>query len=147
MKQKALHANYRRIFTGILVAALLLAIVTAVGVPLSLRTQIREAHALEQAAQTQTVPAADGRHAREDDVWKGQLSPVPAANIVFYCALGALWAVLALWYWAEVVAWLYRAAVQANMNHALWPILGAFVNIFAVLAFLIVRARPARAAA
>lgn len=74
-------------------------------------------------------------------------SPVPAANIVFYCALGALWAVLALWYWAEVVAWLYRAAVQANMNHALWPILGAFVNIFAVLAFLIVRARPARAAA
>lgn len=146
MKAKWMQTNYRRRFTVIVVAALLLAIVTAVGVPLSLRTQIQEAVALEQAAQTQDAAPGAERHEAED-AWKGQLTPVPAANIVFYGALGVLWAVLLLFYWLEAVGWLYKSAAQAQMHPSLWPILGLFFNAFAVFAFWIVRDWPRRAAA
>lgn len=142
MKANWMQRNYRRRFTVIVVAALLLAIVTAVGVPLSLRTQIQEAVALEQTAQAQGT----ARHEAED-AWKGQLTPVPAANIVFYGMLGALWAALLLFYWLEVVGWLYKSAAQAQMHPSLWPILGLFFNVFAVFAFWIVRDWPRRAAA
>ena len=35
-----------------------------------------------------------------------------------------------------VIAWLYKSAVNEKMNKSLWPILGIFFNIFAVMAFL-----------
>lgn len=44
-----------------------------------------------------------------------------------------------------VVAWLYKSAVNEGMNKSLWPILGLFLNLFAVMAFCIVRDRPAKA--
>ncbi|MGM9671034.1 MAG: hypothetical protein ACI3XD_05610 [Oscillospiraceae bacterium] len=146
MKAKLMRKNYRRRFTVIIVAALLLAIMTAVGVPLSLRTQIQEARALEQSVQTQGTANGEERHEAED-VWKGQLTPVPTANIVCYCVLGALWVMLLLCYWLEVAGWLYKSAAEANMHPSLWPILGLFFNVFAVFAFLIVRDWPSRAAA
>lgn len=149
MKQKMLGANYRRIFTWVLILALALAIATAVGVPLSLRTQIQEARTLRQEAQTQAAQlpdTADGHAQREEleDVWKGQLTPVSTGNIAFYCVLGALWALLLLFYWLAVAAWLYHAAAAAGMHPTLWPILGLAGNFLAVAAFLIVRDRPAR---
>ena len=56
--------------------------------------------------------------------------------------LMGIWVIL---YWLTVVAWLYKSAVVAGMNLSLWAILGTFLNIFAVLAFWIVRDRLARA--
>lgn len=52
---------------------------------------------------------------------------------------------LALYYWLAVVAWLYKSAVNEGMNKSLWPILGLFLNRFAVMAFCIVRDRPTKA--
>ena len=43
-----------------------------------------------------------------------------------------------------VMAWLYKNAVNESMNRSLWPILGLFTNLLAVLAFLIVRDDPRR---
>ena len=43
-----------------------------------------------------------------------------------------------------VMAWLYKNAVNEGMNRSLWPILGLFTNLLAVLAFLIVRDDPRR---
>ena len=42
------------------------------------------------------------------------------------------------------MAWLYKNAVNEGMNRSLWPILGLFTNLLAVLAFLIVRDDPRR---
>lgn len=39
-------------------------------------------------------------------------------------------------------AWLCKSAVNEGMNRSLWPILGLFFNVFAVMAFCIVRDRP-----
>ena len=43
-----------------------------------------------------------------------------------------------------VMSWLYKNAVNEGMNRSLWPILGLFTNLLAVLAFLIVRDDPRR---
>ena len=44
-----------------------------------------------------------------------------------------------------VIAWLYKSAVNEKMNKSLWPILGIFFNVFAVMAFCIVRDKPEKA--
>ena len=46
---------------------------------------------------------------------------------------------LDVYYWLLVVAWFYKSAVNEGMNKSLWPILGLFTNLLAVLLFLIVR--------
>ncbi len=54
---------------------------------------------------------------------------------------------LVLSYWLTVVAWLYKNSVNEGMNKSLWPILGIFFNVFAVMAFCIVRDQPKKKAA
>ena len=65
-------------------------------------------------------------------------------NYAIIGGLGVLWAVLALYYWLAVVAWLYKSAVNEGMNKSLWMILGLAGNLLAVAAFLIVRDAPQR---
>ena len=55
-----------------------------------------------------------------------------------------LWLALGAYYWLLVMAWLYKSAVNEEMNRSLWTILGLFTNLLAVLAFLIVRDDPRR---
>ena len=45
------------------------------------------------------------------------------------------------------MAWLYKSAEKEGMNKSLWPILGLFTNLLAILLFLIVRDDPRRAKA
>lgn len=52
--------------------------------------------------------------------------------------------IFVLVYWLNVVAWLYKSAVNERINRSLWPIPGVFFNIFAVAAFCIVRDQPER---
>ena len=49
--------------------------------------------------------------------------------------------IIVLFILLAVIAWLYKTAV----NESLWPILGIFFNIFAVMAFCIVRDKPEKA--
>ena len=156
MKDYVMNRNYTRTFKRVAVLFILLAVVTAVAIPLSLSRQISDAAALKQerilAAQSEpaaadTADRHDGEnHDREHDrehAWESRITPLSAMNYAVIGGLAVLWAVLALYYWLAVIAWLYKSAVNEGMNKSLWAVLGLFCNIFAVMAFCIVRDRPA----
>lgn len=160
MKEYVMKLNYAKTFKRIIVLLVLLAVVTAIAVPLSLSQQISDAAALKQeyalARQNADDSAADNggdrqdgehdhEHDREEDMWKSRITPLSAVNYAVIGGLGVLWAVLAICYWLAIIAWLYKNAVAERMNKSLWPILGIFFNIFAVMAFCIVRDRPEKA--
>ena len=162
MKEHVMKLDYAKTFKRIIVLFILLAVVTAVAIPLSLSQQISDAAALKQeyaiAKQTAADTAADnggdnqnGEHDREhdrdreEDMWKSRITPLNAVNYAIIGGLGVLWAVLVIYYWLAVIAWLYKGAVNEKMNKSLWPILGIFFNVFAVMAFCIVRDRPEKA--
>ncbi len=156
MKERIMKRDYGKTFKRIAVLFVLLAVVTAVAVPLSLSRQISDAAALKQeralAAQSAAVTANteggdrhDGGHDRDgmdEEAWKSRITPLGAMNYAVIGGLGVLWAVLALCYWLAVIAWLYKSAVNEGMNKSLWAVLGLFFNVFAVMAFCIVRDRP-----
>ena len=137
MKDYVMKKNYARAFKLIIVFFVILAVTTAVVIPLSLSQQISDAAALKQEA------ALNG-DSSDGEVWKSRITPLNAVNYAIIGVLSVLWGVLVLGYWFDVAAWLYKSAVNEGMNRSLWAILGAFVNIFAVLAFCIVRDQPKR---
>ena len=149
MKNHVMTMNYAKSFKRIVILFVILAVVTAVAIPQSLSQQISDAAMLKQqyAAMENTADRADGEHHHEDDAWKSQITPLSAVNYAINGGLSVLWGVLALSYWLTVVAWLYKSAVNEGMNKSLWPILGIFFNVFAVMAFCIVRDQPKKKAA
>ena len=153
MKEQVMNHNYAKTFKRIIILFVILAVVSAVAIPLSLSQQISDAAALRQeyaAAQQNDAAAGTGRHDGEHDehdreeLWKSKITPLGAMNYAVIGGLGVLWAVLAVYYWLAVIAWLYKNAVNEGMNKSLWPILGLFFNVFAVMAFCILRDRPER---
>lgn len=149
MKNCVMTKNYKKAFRRLIVCFVILVVISAVGIPLSLSQQIHDASVLkQQAALTSPDPTDndDGHHydAHHDEAWKSQITPLTAMNYVIIAVimLMGIWVIL---YWLTVVAWLYKSAAVAGMNLSLWAILGTILNIFAVLAFWIVRDRPARA--
>lgn len=149
MKNHVMTMNYAKSFKRIVILFVILAVVTAVAIPQSLSQQISDAAMLKQqyAAVENTADRADGEHHHKDDAWKSQITPLSAVNYAIIGGLSALWGVLVLSYWLTVVAWLYKSAVNEGMNKSLWPILGIFFNVFAVMAFCIVRDQPKKKAA
>lgn len=142
--------NYKKAFRRLIICFVILVVISAVGIPLSLSQQIHDASVLkQQAALTSPDPTDndDGHHydAHHDEAWKSQITPLTAMNYVIIGAVIILMGIWVILYWLTVVAWLYKSAAVAGMNLSLWAILGTFLNIFAVLAFWIVRDRPARA--
>lgn len=150
MKNYVMTKNYKKAFRRLIICFVILAVISAVGIPLSLSQQIHDASVLkQQAALTSPDPTDndDGHHydAHHDEAWKSQTTPLTAMNYVIIGAVIMLMGIWVILYWLTVVAWLYKSAAVAGMNLSLWAILGTFLNIFAVLAFWIVRDRPARA--
>lgn len=150
MKNYVMTKNYKKTFRRLIICFVILAVISAVGIPLSLSQQIHDASVLkQQAALTSPDPTDndDGHHydAHHDEAWKSQITPLTAMNYVIIGAVIMLMGIWVILYWLTVVAWLYKSAAVAGMNLSLWAILGTFLNIFAVLAFWIVRDRPARA--
>ncbi|MEF2813660.1 MAG: hypothetical protein U0N00_03655 [Oscillospiraceae bacterium] len=150
MKNYVMTKNYKKAFRRLIICFVILVVISAVGIPLSLSQQIHDASVLkQQAALTSPDPTDndDGHHydAHHDEAWKSQITPLTAMNYVIIGAVIMLMGIWVILYWLTVVAWLYKSAAVAGMNLSLWAILGTFLNIFAVLAFWIVRDRPARA--
>ncbi len=141
MKNHVMTMNYAKSFKRIVILFVILAVDTAVAIPQSLSQQISD------AAMENTADRADGEHHHEDDAWKSQITPLSAVSYAIIGGLSVLWGVLVLSYWLTVVAWLYKSAVNEGMNKSLWPILGIFFNVFAVMAFCIVRDQPKKKAA
>lgn len=148
MKEKIMRWNYKKAFVTVVVLAVVLALVSAVSVPLSLSQQIRDAHAWEQTAEVKQAQEQEdlARHSdvQAHDDWETHITPLTTGHFVLFGSLAVLWLALGAVYWLLVIAWLYKNAVCAGMNKSLWPILGLFCNLFAVFAFLIVRDQPKR---
>ena len=85
-----------------------------------------------------------GFHGEHFDDWAGwddahgitePTLPVKAGLLAIgavFCALFAVW-------WLLVPAWLYQASKRAQMNTLLWPLLGLFWSLWALLLFLVIR--------
>ena len=160
MKDQVMKLDYTKTFKRIAVLFVILAVITVIAIPLSLSRQISDAAALKQEyALAEKSGSSEGgenqdgghnvehadEHEREHErerEWKSRITPLSAMNYAVIGGLGVLWAALAACYWLAVIAWLYKAAVNEGMNKSLWPIMGLFFNIFAVMAFCIVRDRP-----
>ena len=146
MREMIMKKNYAKAFKLVVLLAVLLAVVSAVSIPLSLSKQISDLSDLEQTKQEQMVQT-DGEHGDRHDreeLWKGRITPLSAANFAVIGGLAVLWLALGVYYWLLVVAWLYRSAVNEGMNKSLWPIMGLFTNLLAVFIFMIVRDDPRR---
>ena len=144
MKEKIMRWNYKKAFITIVVLAVVLALVSAISVPLSLSQQLRDAHAWEQTVKAERLQAGEHDGEREHGNREKNITPLTVGHFVLFGSLIVLWLALGAVYWLLVMAWLYKNAVCEGMNKSLWWILGLFFNIFAVFAFLIVRDRPGR---
>ena len=148
MKNYVMAKNYKKAFRRLIICFVILAVISAIGIPLSLSQQIRDAHAWEQTLKTERLQSGENQseHAgeREHGDWEKNITPLSVGHFVLFGSLIVLWLALGAVYWLLVMAWLYKSAICEGMNKSLWPILGLFCNIFAVFAFLIVRARPGR---
>ena len=142
MKSRIMQKDFAKTFKIILVLFIVLAVLTAVVIPLSLSQQISDASAARQQVQL-----ADMNEHQSEKVIKSSITPLDATNYAIIGGLGVIWVVLVLFYWFNVVAWLYKSAVNEGMNKSLWPILGALFNFIAVFVFMIIRDRPSRAVA
>lgn len=147
MREKLMRKNYGKAFKTTVILAVLLALISAVVIPLSLSRQISDLSSLRQTAQEQAVQQ-DGvhgqRHADREELWKSRITPPTAGTLAALGGVAVLWLALLAYYWLLVTAWLYKSAVNEGMNKSLWPILGVFTNLLAVFAFLIVRDDPRR---
>ena len=106
MKEKIMCWNYKKAFVTLVTLAVVLALVSAIAVPLSLSQQISDASHFRQQAQ-----AADMTEHQAERALKSSITPLNATNYAIIGGLGVLWAVLVLFYWFDVVAWLYKEAV------------------------------------
>ena len=143
MHEKVMRENYAKAYKLVVILAAVLALLSAIVIPLSLSQQIEDAAALEQ---TYGEDHHDGEHDGHDseDAWKSQITPLTPTHFVIFGVTGLLWLLLLVWYWLLTAAWLYRSAVNEGMNKSLWMILGLVGNLLAVAAFLIVRDAPQR---
>lgn len=147
MREKLIKKDYAKAFKIVVIMAVLLAVVSAIVIPLSLSQQISDLSSLEKNRQEQVFHEenAHGEHHDEHvDLWKSQITPPTAGTLAALGGIAVLWLALGIYYWLLVVAWLYKSALNENMNKSLWPILGLFTNLLAVFAFMIVRDNPAR---
>ena len=93
MKNHVMTMNYAKNFKRIVILFVILAVVTAVAIPLSLSQQISDAAMLKQqyAAMESTADRSDGEHHHEDDAWKSQITPLSAVNYAIIGGLSVVW--------------------------------------------------------
>lgn len=81
MREKMMNKDYAKAFKTIVIMAVLLALLSAVVIPLSLSQQISDLSSLRQTSQEQTAQQ-DGEHsehhADREELWKSQITPPTA---------------------------------------------------------------------
>lgn len=93
MHEKVMQKNYAKAYKLVAILAVVLAVLSAVVIPLSLSQQIRDAAALEQ---TYGEDRHDGEHDGHDreDAWKSQITPLTPVHFVIFGVAGVLWLAL-----------------------------------------------------
>lgn len=162
--EKILARNFQKRFKDTALIALILLLVSVCAFAALFHTQISEAINYEAVNRkvelTQNMAAESGgaegngrdEHGEgSDERGDGEdffaaITPPSAVSLVIMGLLAAAFAAVIIFYWLSVAEWLYKAAAENGLNRALWPILGVFTNIIAVLALLIIVNNPKRTA-
>ena len=98
MKEKIMCWNYKKAFVTLVTLAVVLALVSAIAVPLSLSQQIRDAHTWEQTTKTERLQSGEAKSEhdgeREHGDWKKNITPLNAGHFVLFGSLIVLWLAL-----------------------------------------------------
>ena len=88
MREVIMKKNYSKAFRMVILLAVVLAVISAVAIPLSLSRQVSDISALEQTKQEQMM-VREGDHGEgrgeHDEAWKSQITPLSAVN---YAVIG-----------------------------------------------------------
>ena len=160
--EKLVRRNYRKRILSILIAAVVLLVAVGILIPVTLRRQIAEFRALEDAreqqeetdaadaadaaagtAEEQTERKHDGKEQKLKAILR-QLTPVGKGTKAAFAAVALLAFLLGVFYWITVAEWLYKVAVTHGLNRALWPMLGLVFNLLTLPLLLIVLCDPKR---
>ena len=98
MHEKVMQKNYARAYKLVILLTVVLAVLSAVIIPLSLSQQIRDAAALEQTCGDDHHDGEHDGHGGED-ARKSQITPLTPAHFIIFGVTGLLWLVLLAWYW------------------------------------------------
>ena len=157
--EKLVRRNYRKRILSILIAAVVLLVAVGILIPVTLRRQIAEFRALEDAREQQeetdaadaAAGTAEGQTERKHDgkeqklkAMLRQLTPVGKGTKAAFAAVALLAFLLGVFYWITVAEWLYKVAVTHGLNRALWPMLGLVFNLLTLPLLLIVLCDPKR---
>ena len=93
MHEKVMQLNYKKAYKWVVLLALVLAVVSAVVIPLSLSQQIRDVAALEQAYHENHSAAQQDSHDGEE-AWKNQITPLTGMHFAVFGVAGVLWLAL-----------------------------------------------------
>lgn len=93
--------------------------------------------------QQNTVPAREARPYKHDDGFKywayTAMTPPSAFALASLGFSATALAAIAAIYWLTVAAWVYQAAVRAQMHGGLWLVLALLGNVLAAVLFVIAR--------
>ena len=152
--------NFKRTAKRFIILSLIIVILGGILTGVMFRTQISEAITYHQSYENNnSVNGAqrdygennhfygENRWGREggsnyektDFLESGLVTQPSAGALAVFGVYAGLCALLALAYWLLIAAWLYQAAAKASMPELLWAALGLFFNIFAVIAFVVIR--------
>ena len=96
-----MNKDYAKAFKTIVIMAVLLALLSAVVIPLSLSQQISDLSSLRQTSQEQTAQQ-DGEHsehhADREELWKSQITPPTAGTLAALGGIAVLWLALGIYY-------------------------------------------------
>jgi len=164
--EKLIKRNYKKRIIAAIIAAAVLVALTAALIPLTLGKQISELRALEEERENnehgtaaeiaeegakenerQGIKEEKQRHNDKEHEIKAMLrkvTPVSVGVKITFAVIAVIALLIGAFYWITVVEWLYKTAVNNNLNRALWPMLGLLFNILVIPALLVVLYDPKR---
>jgi hypothetical protein len=158
LKARIMNKDFKKAAKIFIILSLIIIIFGGILTGLMFGTQANEVHSyfntLDNNFQEGTQPNFPvghyyNKYEDNDRYWSGYMhndffrseqftQPSTGAMIVLGTYLTLL-TLLFIAYWLLITAWLYQAATKASMNGLLWALLGFFFNLYAVIAFLVIR--------
>lgn len=138
IKNKVMKVDYSKFFKRFIPLAIIFLLLGGAVAGFVLRTQISEV--ASYLNETECVDVHEIQGEEEGDGYKDIAITEPSEGAdafitIYVLILGALFCI----YWLMTAACLYKSAHSSKMNGLFWLLCGLCGNIFAVLAFMVVR--------
>lgn len=161
LQNRVMNINFKKVSVRFIIVFLAVILLGAVAVGVTFRTQIGEIITYSQT-EDQTEHTSEQQKQLTEDNEKysqkengehygkfenndhgffdsAQFTKPSTGMKIALCSYIGICGLFALAYWLLIAAWLFQASTKAYMCSVLWTVLGLFFNLFAVIAFLVVR--------